>query len=63
VREPLPSAALGRADEAVVVALAAFGDDAAFSLGTVKSHIKRGGEKLRASLQAYKPIEADRHVR
>ena len=32
-------------------------------LGTVKSHIKRGAERLRALLHAYRPIEANRHVR
>ena len=26
-------------------------------LGTVKSHIKRGGERLRALLNAYEPLE------
>jgi RNA polymerase sigma-70 factor, ECF subfamily len=32
-------------------------------LGTVKSHIKRGTERLRTLLQAYRPTEATRHVR
>jgi RNA polymerase sigma factor (sigma-70 family) len=32
-------------------------------LGTVKSHIKRGAERLRTLLHAYRPIEANRHVR
>jgi len=32
-------------------------------LGTVKSHIKRGAERLRVLLQAYQPAEATRHVR
>ena len=32
-------------------------------LGTVKSHIKRGAERLRILLQAYQPIEANCHVR
>jgi RNA polymerase sigma factor (sigma-70 family) len=32
-------------------------------LGTVKSHIKRGAERLRTLLNAYRPIEANRHVR
>jgi RNA polymerase sigma factor (sigma-70 family) len=32
-------------------------------LGTVKSHIKRGAERLRTLLHAYRPTEANRHVR
>jgi len=32
-------------------------------LGTVKSHIKRGSERLRTLLDAYQPIEGTRHVR
>jgi RNA polymerase sigma-70 factor (ECF subfamily) len=32
-------------------------------LGTVKSHIKRGSERLRALLAAYQPAESNRHVR
>ena len=32
-------------------------------LGTVKSHIKRGAERLRVLLQAYNPRKATRHVR
>jgi RNA polymerase sigma factor (sigma-70 family) len=32
-------------------------------LGTVKSHIKRGAERLRTLLNAYRPAEANRHVR
>jgi RNA polymerase sigma-70 factor (ECF subfamily) len=32
-------------------------------LGTVKSHIKRGGERLRALLNAYEPLEEQNHVR
>lgn len=31
-------------------------------LGTVKSHIKRGGERLRALLNAYEPLEEQTHV-
>jgi RNA polymerase sigma factor (sigma-70 family) len=32
-------------------------------LGTVKSHIKRGAERLRVLLHAYQPAESNRHVR
>ena len=32
-------------------------------LGTVKSHIRRGAERLRTLLHAYRPIEANCHVR
>ena len=32
-------------------------------LGTVKSHIKRGSERLRVLLHAYQPAESNRHVR
>ena len=32
-------------------------------LGTVKSHIKRGAERLRILLHAYQPTEANCHVR
>ena len=32
-------------------------------LGTVKSHIKRGAERLRVVLAAYQPAEVTRHVR
>ena len=31
-------------------------------LGTVKSHIKRGGERLRALLNAYEPLKEHSHV-
>jgi RNA polymerase sigma-70 factor (ECF subfamily) len=32
-------------------------------LGTVKSHVRRGAERLRALLRAYRPLEATSHVR